>query len=96
MTTPDLAPRGTIAGVASVWIFAALASIAIGLFVPEHMQVSWGTVTMGLCLILAFAIQLVLGRSKGYIDRVALSAAGALLVMGAVSAAFGLARLIPG
>jgi hypothetical protein len=95
MTTPELAPRTTIAGIASVWVFAAVATIAIGLFVEPHMQVSWGTVTMGFCLILAFVIQLWLGRSKGYIDRVALSAAGALLAMGLVSAVFALVRLIP-
>jgi len=95
MTTPELAPPRMIAGIVSVWVCAALAFTAIGLFVPEHLQVSWGTVAMGGFLILAFVIQLRLGRSKGYIDRVALSAAGALLVAGIISAVFALVRLIP-
>lgn len=96
MTAPELAPRGTFGGVVAVWITAALVAIAIGVFVPSNLRAAWLVVGLGCCLVLAFAIQLFYGRSKGFIDRVAGSLLGALLVMGLISAGFGLAALIPG
>ena len=96
MTTPELAPRSMFGGVIAVWVAGALVAIAIGLFVPEQWRAAWLTVGLGACLLLAFVVQLVAGRSKGFIDRVAASILGALLVMGVISAGFGLAALIPG
>lgn len=96
MSAPELAPRGTFGSVVAVWVVGALAAIAIGVFVPTDWRAAWLTVGLGGCLILAFVIQLVHGRSKGFIDRVAGSILGALLAMGLISAGFGLAVLIPG
>jgi hypothetical protein len=96
MATPELAPRSMFGGVIAVWVAGALIAIAIGLFVPIDWRAAWLTVGMGACLLLAFAVQLGTGRSKGFIDRVAGSVLGALLVMGVISAGFGLASIIPG
>jgi hypothetical protein len=96
MTTPELAPRSMFGGVIAVWVAAGLIAIAIGLFVPVDWRAAWLTVGLGACLLLAFAVQLATGRSKGFIDRVAASVLGALLVMGVLSAGFGLAAIIPG
>lgn len=96
MVTPELAPRRTVGGVIAVWVVAALAGVAIGLFVPEDWRAAWITVGLGLSLLLAFAIQLVGGRSHGFTERVAASVLGAMLVMGVVSLGFGLAAIIPG
>ncbi|WP_258027483.1 hypothetical protein [Microbacterium sp. BH-3-3-3] len=54
------------------------------------------TVALGGCLIVAFAIQLWYGRSQAFIQRMALSALGALLVLGIVTAGFGLASIVNG
>ena len=51
---------------------------------------------LGAALALAFAVQLAYGRSQGYIQRVAISILGALLVMGIISLGFGLASIVPG
>jgi hypothetical protein len=96
MTTPELAPRSMFGGVIAVWVAGGLIAIAIGLFVPVDWRAAWLTVGLGACLLLAFAVQLATGRSKGFIDRVAASVLGALLVMGVLSAGFGLAAIIPG
>jgi hypothetical protein len=96
MAVPELAPRRTIGGVIAVWIAAALASVAIGIFVPEDWRAAWLLVGLGGALVLAFAVQLWYGRSQQFIERVAASVLGALLVMGVISAGFGLAALIPG
>lgn len=94
--TPELAPRRTIGGVISVWVVAALAGIAIGLFVPAEWRAAWLTVALGACLVLGFAVQLAYGRSQGFTERVAASILGALLVMGVISLGFGLAAIVPG
>jgi len=96
VATPELAPRRTFGGVIAVWVAAALAAVAIGLFVPADWRAAWITVGLGLSLLLAFAIQLFGGRSKGFTERVAASVLGAMLVMGVVSLGFGLAAIIPG
>ncbi|MGC5171527.1 hypothetical protein ACPW96_14555 [Micromonospora sp. DT81.3] len=96
MTTPELAPRSMFGGVVAVWVTGGLVAIAIGLFVPPDWRAAWLTVGLGACLLLAFAVQLFTGRSKGFIDRVAASVLGALVVMGVISAGLGLAAIIPG
>lgn len=96
VATPELAPRRSIGGVIAVWVTAALAGVAIGLFVPEAWRAAWITVALGLSLVLAFAVQLAGGRSHGFTERVAASVLGAMLVMGVISLGFGLAAIIPG
>jgi hypothetical protein len=95
MTTPELAPRGTFGGIVAVWVVAALVGIAIGVFVPPEWRAAWLAVSLGGCLILAFTIQLVQGTSQGFIRRVAMSVLGAVLVLGVISAGFGLAAVVP-
>jgi len=96
MPAPELAPRSALPGIVAVWVVAGLAAIAIGLFVPVDWRMAWMSVGLGGSIVLSFVVQLWAGRSKGFIDRVALSIGGALLVMGVVSAVFGLATVIPG
>lgn len=79
----------------AVWVVAAVASVAIGVFVAAEWRGAWLTVALGGCLLLAFAIQLGYGRPQGFTERVAASALGALLVMGVISLGFGLASIIP-
>lgn len=94
MAGPSLAPRRATGGVVSVWIAAAVIGLAIGLFVPADWRAAWLVVGMGGCLILAFTVQLAYGRSQGYIQRVAISVLGALVVMGVISLGFGLASIV--
>jgi hypothetical protein len=95
MSAPDLAPRGTFGGVIGVWVLAGLLAIAIGIFVPENWQPSWTVVAMAGCLILTFVVQLAYGRAERFVQRVALSGLGALLLIGVISAVFGIFTLVP-
>ena len=79
-----------------MWVVAAVLGVSIGLFVPAEWRAAWLVVGLGGCLILAFSVQLAYGRSQGYIQRVAMSILGALVVMGVISLGFGLAALVPG
>lgn len=95
MSTPDLAPRRTYGGVVAVWVLALVAGVVIGLFVPAEGHAQWITVALGGCVIAAFAVQLWYGRSQAFIQRVAASVLGAAVVLGLITAAFGLASLLP-
>lgn len=95
MTEPALAPRNAFVGVIVVWAAAFVATVAIGIFVPEEWRVPWMLVGFGGVVLLSFAVQLWYGRTQGFIFRVAGSVTGALLLMGLISVGFGLAALIP-
>lgn len=95
MSEPALAPRNPLGGVIVVWGAALVAAIAIGVFVPQEWRVPWLLVGFGGAVLLSFAVQLWYGQAKGFIFRVAVSTIGALMLLGVVSAAFGLAALAP-
>ena len=95
MVTPELAPRRTFGGVVAVWVVAAVIGVAVGLFVPAPWRAAWLILGLGGCLLLDFGIQLWFGRSQGFTERVAAGILGALLVLGVISAGFGLATIVP-
>ncbi|MFB8387221.1 hypothetical protein ACFC3F_08800 [Microbacterium sp. NPDC055910] len=96
MSAPELAPRRTVGGIVAVWVVAAVIGVVVGLFTGDDWRGAWLAVGMGGCLVLAFGIQLVSGRSQGFTRRVAASALGALVVFGVISLGFGLATVVPG
>jgi hypothetical protein len=96
VAVPELAPRRTLGGVIAVWVIAALAGVAIGIFATPEWRGAWLGVALGGCLIVAFAIQLWSGRSQGFTERVAASMLGAAVVTGLISLGFGLAAIVPG
>lgn len=81
-------------GVLVVWTAAFLATVAIGIFVTEERRIPWTLVAFGWVILLSFAVQLWYGRTAGYIQRVAASMIGALLLMGLISVGFGMASLV--
>lgn len=96
MSVPEEAPTRTLRTSIVLWVVAGIAAVLIGLFVPVDWRMAWMTVALGAGILLAFCVHLWGGRSKGFIDRVALSTGGMLLVMGIVSALFAVAAMIPG
>lgn len=96
MSTPDLAPRRTFAGVVAIWVLAAAAGVSIGLFAPASWRAQWIAVALGGCVIVAFAVQLWYGRSQAFIQRMALSSLGAFVVLGVITLGFALAALVSG
>ncbi|CAH0192864.1 MULTISPECIES: hypothetical protein [unclassified Microbacterium] len=95
MSEPALAPRNALGGVMIVWAVALVAAVVIGLAVPEEWRVTWLLIGFGGSILLSFAMQLWYGQTTGFIFRVAASTIGALVLLGVVSAGFGLAALIP-
>ncbi|MFC7789052.1 hypothetical protein ACU045_08715 [Microbacterium sp. MAHUQ-60] len=93
MSEAALAPRNAFHGVIAVWAVSLVVSITLGIVLPEQDRVSWLAIAFGGVILLSFAVQLAYGRAQGFIVRVAASCVGALVVMGLVSAAFGLSAL---
>lgn len=96
VATPELAPRRTFGGIIAVWVAAVVIAVAIGIFVPPEWRAQWLILGVGGCLLLSFGVQLWSGRSQGFTERVAASVLGSLVVMGLISAGFGLAQIVPG
>ncbi len=94
VSAPDLAPPRTFGGIVSVWVAAAVIAVGVGAFAPEQARAVWMPVGLGLCLIMAFVVQLAVGRSRGFIQRVAASVLGSMLVMGFIGIGFGLSSLV--
>ncbi|GAB2514111.1 hypothetical protein GCM10027064_09940 [Microbacterium petrolearium] len=95
MTTPALAPRSPVGALAITWVFAVLASVAVGLFVPYDLRFAWMAIAAGGTLIVAFVANLWSGRAEGFIVRTAGSVLGGLLLMGFISLGFALAAIVP-
>jgi hypothetical protein len=93
MSQPQLAPRSPVIGIAAVWILSALIAVAVGIVAPLDQRVGWLCVGLGITLIAAFAVQIFSAPAQGFIGRMGASMLGALVVMGLVSAGFGLAAL---
>lgn len=93
VTAPEIAPRRSMTGVIVVWVLAAVAAVLVGILAPEDWRAAWMGVGMGIVVPVAFAVQLWSGRSQGFIQRVALSVIGGLLVMGFIGVGLGLATL---
>lgn len=77
----------------AVWVVAAVLGVAAAAFVPSDGQAIWMAIALGVCVILAFGVQLWYGRSQRFIQRVALSALGAMLVLGIVTAGLALTSI---
>lgn len=93
MTEPEIVPRRSMTGVIVVWVIAAVVAVLVGILAPEDWRAAWMGVGMGLVVPVAFAVQLWSGRSQGFIQRVALSTLGGLMVMGFIGVGLGLATL---
>lgn len=94
MSTSQPTMRASLGGILAVWIVAAIAGVLAGVFAPEGTRATWLAIVLAGCVILSFAVQLGSGRPDGFIRRVGMSAIGALLVLGVIGVAFGLAAIV--
>ena len=88
-----LAPRNAFHGVIAVWAVSFVAALVLGFALDEAVRTAWIMIAFGGIVLLSFAVQLSYARPQGFITRVSASIGGSLLLMGLVSAAFGLAAL---
>jgi hypothetical protein len=94
VTDPLTVPRPAMAGLIVVWSIAAVIAVVVGILAEPDWRAAWMGVGLGLVIPIAFAVQLWSGRSQGFIQRVALSVLGSMLVMGLIGVGLGLATLL--
>ena len=93
MSAPQLVHRPRTRGIVAVWIVGLLAGVAVAIWAPDDRLMMWMLLALGGAFILAFALQLWRGEASGFIQRVALSVVGALVLLGMTSLVVGLVRL---
>lgn len=87
--------RNAFVGVVVSWVLALAIAVLIGALVDSSHRAPWLVLGFAAVIIATFAIQLWYASPVGFIFRVAASVGGALVVMGLISALFGLAAMIP-
>ena len=73
----------------AVWAGAVIAAIVIGLTVREQ-YLTWLPIAFAGAVIVTFLIQLGIQRKEGFVQRVMLSVAGAVVALAAATAVFAL------
>lgn len=94
VSEPELAPHRPLGSVVAVWIGTVLAGAAVVLAVPAADQATWLAVTLAAAVVAGFAVQLRYGGAPRFLARMALTSIGALVLLGAISAAAALADLL--
>lgn len=94
VSEPELVPHRPLGSVAAVWIGTVLAGAAVVLAVPAADQATWLAVTLAAAVVAGFAVQLRYGGAPRFLARMALTSIGALVLLGAISAAAALADLL--
>ncbi|GAA3597724.1 hypothetical protein GCM10022198_22380 [Klugiella xanthotipulae] len=69
-----------------VWVVAALASAAVSVWVSDGLRFEWLLFVLAGATLLTFGLQLGTAQKRGFIDRTALSVAGAFIVVALFSA----------
>ncbi|MDQ2698395.1 MAG: hypothetical protein M3Y46_06345 [Actinomycetota bacterium] len=75
-----------------VWAGAVVVAIVIGLTVREH-YLTWVPIAFAGAVIVTFVLQLGIQRKEGFVQRVMLSVAGALVVLALATGVFALLDL---
>ncbi|MGV9194572.1 hypothetical protein ACQ143_09555 [Microbacterium sp. MC2] len=96
MSAPEPALRNGHGGVLAVWITAGVLALAIGVIAPPEWRAAWMAVGLGATVIIAFAVHLASGHAIGFIQRIAASVLGAMVVMALIGVGFGLSTLFAG
>ena len=94
VSEPDLVPNRPLGPVVAVWIGTVIAGVSVVLAAPAAEQATWLAVTLAAAVVAGFAVQLRYGGAPRFLARMALTSIGALVLLGAISAAAALADLL--
>lgn len=72
--------------VASAWVVAAAGSALVGVFTPPAQFFTWLPIVLAVVVVFTFAVQLSLQNKVGFVLRIIVSLAGALVILVVASA----------
>ncbi|WP_235833304.1 hypothetical protein [Orlajensenia flava] len=70
----------TLASVVPVWLLAAVGAVVSGTVLAPSERFGGLALSLAICTLIAFCIQLATRRRDGFVDRVTLSIVGAVVV----------------
>ncbi|MCU1476612.1 MAG: putative rane protein [Subtercola sp.] len=74
-----------IKSVTPIWLLAAVGAVLVGVLSHAGQYFVMLPVVLGVIVILTFVVQLGLSRPEGFVDRVAASIAGAMVILAAAT-----------
>lgn len=82
----SLNPAMRWGSIATVWVLAVIASVAIGMFADTASFTAWLGLALAGCTVAALILQLATQEKRGFIDRLGASVSGALVILAIASA----------
>ncbi|MBP2437194.1 hypothetical protein [Microbacterium amylolyticum] len=75
----------TSQGLVLPWGVTFVIGLLIALFGPASERWSWYAAAAGICVIVSFVVQLIIGRADGFILRTATASLGSIVLLGMIS-----------
>jgi type IV secretory pathway VirB2 component (pilin) len=67
--------------IATVWLLATVGAILTGVFATDDSAIGWIGLTLAVCTLVTLGLQIATGSKEGYVKRVTLSVAGAIVIL---------------
>ena len=83
----------TATSVVAIWMLTGLLGVLIAIFSTPGEYASWLSLTMGVSVIAAFAAQLALRSKEGFVNRVAVTLSGNVLIVAIIAVIFWISAL---
>jgi hypothetical protein len=75
-----------MASIIPVWVLSVVGSVIVGTLVPEDKYFDALPPILAICIVVTFSIQLAIQRKEGFVNRVVVSVAGAVVILGLATA----------
>jgi hypothetical protein len=79
-TEAPLSPAQTYAGIVPVWLLAVAGAVVVGLLVQPDERFGGLSLSLAVCALVAFCLQLIVRRREGFVARVVASVVGAVVI----------------
>ncbi|AYF97431.1 hypothetical protein [Protaetiibacter intestinalis] len=83
----------SLPSVIPVWVVALVGAVFVGML-PWASAITWIPVVMAVSLLLTFAIQMLLARKEGLVERLVASLAGAFVILVVATGVFTVRALL--
>ncbi len=96
MTDAPLTLSRSWRGILAVWAVALVGAVLVFVFVPHELRFTWLSLTLAVCILMTFVMQLLTHQKVGFIDRLSISSVGVLGILTVAAAVLGLTALFEG
>ena len=72
--------------IATVWLLAIVGAVLTLIFSTDGSAINWISLTLAVCTLVTLCLQIATGSKEGYVKRVTMSVAGAIVILVVASA----------